>query len=207
MREHLLRSLPIRVAGLLVRELKREDMDQLTSWPEYPFPHSGFRFSFHRASSHELDAIFAARKQDASRISLVAEAEDRGLVAYFALLRIDWTARVAQSLSSRVHPESCDRGIGTAALTAITAWAFEGGLESIELDVAASNTRAVRCYENVGFRTIGESWQPVSEQEAHAPEYAFLRPHLRERNGKWELRFRLMRVSRARRDRGEAVTA
>ncbi len=45
------------------------------------------------------------------------------------------------------------RGLGTDAVRAVCRHAFvDLGLNKVELDVLAENTRAIRCYEKVGFK-------------------------------------------------------
>ena len=48
------------------------------------------------------------------------------------------------------------KGLGTDALSVLAAYAFKVlNLHSLMLRVAAFNTRAIRCYEKVGFREMG----------------------------------------------------
>lgn len=206
-RKLLLRTLPIDAATVSVRRWQRVDMDTLAGWPEYEFPHRGFEFSFRALSSGQRDAAFQEREADRSRITLVAESADRQLIAYVALLSIDWTRAEVRALSCRVHPQFCGQGTGTGVLRSVVEWAFEGGVCSIALDVAASNGRAIRCYEKVGFSDTGEIWRPFTLpvspnqdqaacRDVTAPEPAFLQPHIRLCQGKKELRFRVMEIRR-----------
>jgi RimJ/RimL family protein N-acetyltransferase len=71
------------------------------------------------------------------------------------------------------------------------------------LDVAASNARAVRCYEKVGFVRTGELWRDASHLVAAdlgAARYDFLRPHLRGKGSQLELRFWVMELVRHERE-------
>jgi RimJ/RimL family protein N-acetyltransferase len=51
----------------------------------------------------------------------------------------------------RVHPNWCDKGIGTRILKLVIAHFAEAGIASFRLDVAEPNARAIRCYEKAGF--------------------------------------------------------
>jgi ribosomal protein S18 acetylase RimI-like enzyme len=95
-----------------------------------------------------------------------------------------------------VHPDRSDRGLGTALLAAVTGWLFAGGMASVGVDVAASNGRAVRCYEKAGFERTGTLWRPAPDlaRVDLAERYAFLREHLREGEAGPELRFWLMEL-------------
>ncbi len=208
-RERLLQGLPVRTQEETIRCWRRADMDELAAWPEYGYPYAGFEFSFQRASALERDEVFRERLSDPRRITLVAEDAGGELIAYAALLNLDGRRAEAGSFSYRVRADACDHGVGTRILRRIVEWAFAGGLRSIVLDVAASNGRAVRCYEKVGFVDVGEVWRPLtlpvapgragdSPADLDAAEYAFLRPHVRLHEGQLEQRFRLMATRRPR---------
>lgn len=48
------------------------------------------------------------------------------------------------------------RGLGTEAITLLVRYLFaERGHHRVTIDPALANTRAIRCYEKVGFRPIG----------------------------------------------------
>jgi aminoglycoside 6'-N-acetyltransferase len=48
-----------------------------------------------------------------------------------------------------------DRGLGSDAVRAVARWLFARGHHRITIDPAASNERAIRAYERVGFRRVG----------------------------------------------------
>jgi hypothetical protein len=70
------------------------------------------------------------------------------------------------------------------------------GFRSIRLDVAATNYRAVRCYEQCGMRIVEEFWQngegPDDPNEA---KWAPLMPHLRREGDQWFVRFYWMEIT------------
>jgi aminoglycoside 6'-N-acetyltransferase len=60
------------------------------------------------------------------------------------------------SLDIVLRPEFQDRGLGSAALRLAAAWLIdERGHHRITIDPAATNARAIRAYEAVGFRPVG----------------------------------------------------
>jgi ribosomal protein S18 acetylase RimI-like enzyme len=76
---------------------------------------------------------------------------------------------------------------------------FSRDFKAIHVDVAASNSRAVRCYEKVGFCRVGELWRDAVDltgMELDAPQYDFLRPHVRLDEVPPQLRFLLMECKR-----------
>jgi aminoglycoside 6'-N-acetyltransferase len=55
-----------------------------------------------------------------------------------------------------LDPASHGRGLGADAVRTMARWLFEArGHHRITIDPAATNTRAIRCYERVGFRRVG----------------------------------------------------
>ena len=199
-RERLLARLPIHARDLRIRRCTRSDLVRLAGWPEYPFPYGAFTFSFRSMSTGELDRLHARREGDPARLSLVVDRRDEPCVAYVALLRADWEARHVGDVGVRVHPERCDRGIGSEALRAVLRGVFDAGIDSVSLDVAASNVRAYRCYEKAGFETVGEIWRPapdLAELDLTSKRFAIVAPHVRYVGDAPQLRFLVMRSSRA----------
>jgi hypothetical protein len=54
-------------------------------------------------------------------------------------------------------------------------------MEKEEIDVAATNQRAVRCYLNAGFQKTGEFWREASDlagKDLNEQKYHFLGNHV-----------------------------
>ena len=196
-KEEMLRALPVVQGDLTIRNWTRQDVDLLASWPAYPFPYEGFEFSFARMDSIERDEFFQARQEKRARIVLVIDHTRQPAIGYIALRSIDWQTGTIGNFGFRVHPASCGRGVGTSVLRCVTQWSFERGIKLWRLDVAASNTRAVRCYEKVGFVPRGKIWREASnlcDVDLDEPRYDFIRPHVRRQGGKIELAFLVMEL-------------
>jgi ribosomal protein S18 acetylase RimI-like enzyme len=56
-----------------------------------------------------------------------------------------------------VRAEARDRGIGTALMEAVEAWARERGFEHLSVSVRTANAGARRLYERRGFRSLYET--------------------------------------------------
>jgi RimJ/RimL family protein N-acetyltransferase len=190
-------DLPLRQAPWTIREWRRQDLELLGAWPDYPFPYEGFAFSFKAMASAERDRLFQDRQERPNALVLVADHAYEPAIAYISLLRIAWTERGIGNLGMRVHPAWCDRGAGTALLRLVTRYLFQCDFESVRVDVAASNPRAIRCYQKVGFRSVGELWREardLQDVDIGAWRYDFLRPHLRWEGEVPQLRFLLMEL-------------
>lgn len=71
--------------------------------------------------------------------------------AFLKLLPLQSLRHVAD-LNLAVHPGWQKKGIGTKLLEQIMAWAKNGGLEKIILNVRASNSPAISLYKKMGFQ-------------------------------------------------------
>lgn len=189
---NLAKTLPRNRSDLTLRVWIRSDVDILARWPSYPFPFQPFNLSCTGRPSAALDSYFAVRDSDSRRLTVVLDSPSQMVIAYLALLEIDYATGVVGNLAVRLHPAYCDHGVGTAMLTLLCGWAEEAELTSLRLDVAAANQRAVRCYGKAGFALLSEFWRDegnLTLRDLARPEYAFARPHVRECNSALQSRF------------------
>jgi len=64
--------------------------------------------------------------------------------------------------------EHCDKGYGTDALRILIDFCFkEINLNKVKLGVFSFNKRAMRCYENIGFKTEGVLRQEIYRRGKH----------------------------------------
>lgn len=62
----------------------------------------------------------------------------------------------AELVSMWTAPEARGRGIGTALVEAVIAWARAAGVRDVQLWVTRGNEPAIRLYEGMGFCSTGE---------------------------------------------------
>lgn len=157
-------------------------MDKLASWPKYPFPYEAFDFSFKSMNAKEKDEYFRKRNGNPNMIITVVDYIKQPVIGYFAPHLIDWDNRKVGNFGYRIMPTYCSKGIGTSILREVIQWLFECGIDTICLDVAASNSRAIRCYEKTGFVKRGEIWrndEGLRNLDLSGERYDFLRSHVR----------------------------
>jgi RimJ/RimL family protein N-acetyltransferase len=197
-KEKCLKELPIREGLFVIRTWERDDLDFLSDWPKYPFPYEGFEFRFMSMNSAARDQLFDQRSQESDTIPLVVDHDDISSIGYLSLTKINWTEGVIGNFGFRIHPAWVNSGIGTSALRMVILWAFDCGFSLVSVDVAASNRRAVRCYEKAGFSTLGEIWrkaQDLKDADLSDTRYDFLRPHLRLEDDAPVLQFFIMEIT------------
>lgn len=191
-KQDMLKSLPICKEETSIRPWNRKDLDDLAKWPGYPFPNEPFNSSLSEMSSEERDQHFRSREDNPNRITLVVDHTTQKAIGYLSLVQIDWLDRIVGNMGFRIHPSWCNKGIGTLVIREVSNWCFEFGLRALQLDVAAANTRAVRCYEKVGFVKTEEFWrndEGLKKIDINQLQYNFLRPHVRLDRGVLQIRF------------------
>ena len=191
-RQRMIESLPICKQDILIRAWKRIDLDEMAKWPGYPFPYQPFNSSLRNMDSQEKDQYFSKREHNPDRITLIIDHQNQRIIGYLALVDINWGSQEIGNMGFRIHPSWCDKGIGSLIIKAVSGWCIEGGIRTLRLDVAASNTRAIRCYEKAGYVKTAEFWRDdegLKSIDVNQPKYDFLRPHVRFDKNIHQLRF------------------
>jgi aminoglycoside 6'-N-acetyltransferase len=88
-------------------------------------------------------------------VGMVIELDDRliGFIQYFEEEDPDYRHA---SIDIVVHPDWCNRGLGTDAIRTLARHLFDDvGHHRITIDPAVVNTRAIASYRKVGFRDVG----------------------------------------------------
>lgn len=191
-KQDMLESLPIYLDDLSIRSWNRNDLDELAKWPGYPFPYEPFNSILIEKSPEEKDAYFHSRDSNPNRITVVVDHITEQTIGHLSLVQIDWVNRKVGNMGFRIHPSWCDKGIGTLVICGISDWCFRLGLKALRLDVAATNARAIRCYEKAGYVKTQEFWrtdQGLKNIDINQPRYSFLRPHVRLNRNIPQIRF------------------
>lgn len=142
---------------MLLRELRREDIPILNGWrnDRDVVRTLGANFAFVGPEVDQLwfDAYLKSRDKNV-RLAIVDD--DGELVGCSYLLGISWIHRSAEFAIMIGAKERWQRGIGGNATRATLAHAFRDlNLNRVWLHVNADNARAIRLYEQAGFRHEG----------------------------------------------------
>jgi RimJ/RimL family protein N-acetyltransferase len=165
-----------------LRPWQRQDTLAQESWPRYNDPfHTLWNLPRDQDSSF-YDEIFHNTSPIPRRIWAI-EDRHRRLIGRISLRDIDQHARRAR-LGISLGAPYVGQGLGTEALILFLDYFFgQYAFLAMLLDVAAFNQRAVRCYENLGFRHVGSDWRSagrdISLQRLNDPRYQDLQPFFR----------------------------
>lgn len=145
----------LREGAVVLRDLRREDADEIERWPHFTDPDLQWaNYTFRGPADKDLWYRFSVG--DPSQIRLAITSADTGAVIGLVGLRhINYQTGNA-TLGIRMSPDYVGRGMGTDTIRALLRHAFGPmGLQRVYLDVVEGNLRARRSYEKVGFSYIG----------------------------------------------------
>jgi diamine N-acetyltransferase len=138
---------------VIIRPLKRDDLDKRLSWKEYPDP-LYFHYNPPNLGRAERGEWYLKRISEPNRIYLAIDNHEQQLVGFISLYNIDRLARTAW-MGVFLGYEFTDRGYGTDALLTLARYFFEQmEFDKMFLDVASHNKRAIRCYLKCGFKFV-----------------------------------------------------
>jgi RimJ/RimL family protein N-acetyltransferase len=140
-----------------VRPFTRADVDAWQAWPDYDealLVGTSPRRMSHDQRSRWFEDITQRQRQ----IPFAVEDESGELIGRIFLRHVRYEERSAV-LGIDLHPAHLGRGYGTESLGAFLHHFFgDMAFARMLLSVAAHNTRARRCYESLGFATVGSHW-------------------------------------------------
>ena len=146
----------LRGEKIIIRPMVEEDVDKMAAWRPFADP---LYSMWNRSSRSSDDYIrFQAQANDPSRRWYAIEDPAGRVIGRLSLRRI--SQRKSSHLGITLGADYVGQGYGTDAIRAFLAYYFrELGFETLYLDVAAPNRRALRCYEKCGFKHVGSRYQ------------------------------------------------
>ncbi|MDD3828378.1 MAG: GNAT family N-acetyltransferase [Anaerolineae bacterium] len=194
-----------------IRPMVRGDLDAMMEWR--PFADPLYQaFDFPRRNKAETVRWFEWRSRDPSRRLYTVEDEARRVIGSLTLREINGTqsARLGITLGA----DFVSQGYGKEALALFLGYYFETmGFEEMVLDVAATNLRAVRTYQSLGFRYASQHYRLASHPSFDVlrrdPRYHHLQRFFRRRGSLHEVLFYDLALSRENwraRKAGEAMS-
>jgi RimJ/RimL family protein N-acetyltransferase len=185
---------------IIVRPLRRQDLNQMQAWPPFTGPMSQ-NWNLYWEGEAEMDHWYMRRSQDPSYLMYVVTLKNEGQVIGRLSLRHIHVGESAV-LGIAFGSQWVSQGYGTEALLLFAPYYFDTlGFHVLLLDVVATNERAIRCYEKCGFTHTGSRYQPVEAGEdlsfLRQPEFAALDRFFTKRQGRYWVLFHDMKLERA----------
>lgn len=143
---------------MTIRTLNEQDMASIISWggntEEYLAQWSNYTYPL------TIEQIL--QRIGSEDIRLLAIEDELEMIGTIQIFRIDNLSRTARVGCYLINPACQGKGYGQVALNKVVEYAFEElELQSINLGVFDYNTGAIRCYEKVGFKKVGEYKHPM----------------------------------------------
>lgn len=147
-----------------LRELERKDLTTINCWRNDPeliqYLGAPYRFINYDVDNKWFDGYMASRNSTI-RCAVVTEESDDIL----CLVTLADVNSISQSAVLHImigNKDNQGKGIGSYAVTNILKHAFYNlNLRRIELEVLASNSRAIHLYEKIGFKREGTKRKSV----------------------------------------------
>jgi RimJ/RimL family protein N-acetyltransferase len=158
-----------------VRVFNRTDVDAWQGWPDYD-EQLLVGTSPRRMSPEQRGRWYEDITQRQRQMPFAVEDETGTMIGRIFLRHVRHEERTAV-LGIDLHPAYLSQGYGTESLKAFLHHYFETmGFERMLLSVAAHNARARRCYESLGFTTVGSHWDAhIGPDVTNQPKYAYMR--------------------------------
>ena len=140
---------------IMLREYRREDLNHITAWVNdmettkylsdiFTWPQTV------KNSEDFLEMRLSGGRREAGFV--IADRETQDYLGQADLMDINWIDRCGTVGIVIAGEKNRGHGIGAEALTLLCDYAFmQLGLQRVQLDVYGDNSRAIACYERVGF--------------------------------------------------------
>jgi [ribosomal protein S5]-alanine N-acetyltransferase len=153
------------VAGLRLRRLERSDIDALyvvKNDPEVTSMLGGFSVGYSKTELEGWVDFHRAAKDEA--FFVIADTKDRA-IGHVALYKINHRIRSAEFAILIGDRSTWGKGLGRACTRFAVEYGFDQlNLRRIQLEVLATNERAIRLYRSVGFVEEGRLRQAQWQQ-------------------------------------------
>ncbi|HUU44008.1 MAG TPA: GNAT family N-acetyltransferase, partial [Planctomycetota bacterium] len=141
-----------------LRRFTRADLDRRCTWPPYDEPVFS-HLNLHLDTPRRRDAWFDREWSAREPFWFAVDDETGELVGTITLRDVQRWKRITR-IGVHLHPKRLGRGYGTETMRLFLDYYFDRlGYRMLKLDVAVYNTRAVRCYEKLGFTHDLEFWR------------------------------------------------
>lgn len=140
---------------IMLREYRKEDLPCITAWVNdmETTRYLSDIFSWPQTVKNSEDFLemrLSGGRREAGFV--IADRETQDYIGQADLMDINWIDRCATIGIVIGDKKNRGCGVGTEALALLCDYAFMRlGLQRVQLDVYSGNSRAITCYEHVGF--------------------------------------------------------
>ena len=188
----------LRGTRVTVRPMQRGDLDAMVRWR--PFADPLYQpFDLPRRSLSDHIEWFDWRNRDPSRLLFTLLDENGAVIGSLTLREIQ--GRRSARLGITLGADFVSQGYGTEGMQVFMPHFYDTlGFQQMVLDVAATNLRAVRSYQRMGFRQVGQHYRPASHPSyrilREEPRYRHLRQYFRRQGVLYQVLFYDMVLTR-----------
>lgn len=152
----------LRGKKVVIRPMVREDVEKMGAWRPFTDPLDSLWNVWQRSNDNYIR--FQAQADDPRRRWYAVEDPAGRLIGRLSLRQIK--KRKSARLGITLGADYVGQGYGTDAICTFLAYYFrELGFQTLYLDVAAPNERAIRCYEKCGFKRVGSHYRGAGSDE------------------------------------------
>lgn len=187
----------IKTPRTIIRKAIVEDFPHIWTWPLYDWPLEVFNCTDRKRTKgvslwwEQIDA------PDRCQYTVILPKSNE-VIGIHVFSNIDWKNAIVGNMGIRIRADICGQKYGTETLKSLIYEVLAAGIKKIRLDVAATNIRAIRCYQKCGFQiTAEELWREHSGNmvQPDDPKWQPLLPHLKLLNGKWLCRHIFLEIT------------
>jgi RimJ/RimL family protein N-acetyltransferase len=144
---------------VMLRDYRQEDLPAIREWvnDRQTIRYLSSRFWMPQSQTDTSDFLSHAMSAGTNgAYFIIANRDNEAYIGQIDLFSINWRLRSAEMGMVIGSEKNRGRGVGVEAISLILEYAFTIlGLNRVELEVAAENTRAKRCYQKAGFLLEG----------------------------------------------------
>ncbi len=144
---------------IMLRDYRQEDLPAIRAWvnDRKAIRYLSSRFWMPQSLTDTSDFLSHAMSAGTNgAYFIIAELDSEAYIGQIDLFSINWRLRSAEMGMVIGSEKDRGHGVGAEAISLILEYAFTIlGLNRVELEVAAENARARRCYQKAGFQPEG----------------------------------------------------